>query len=295
MNWKQILLPAMNSQTLLSFKSWLKTERETKDIYPTSKDLFRAFDLCPYESTRVIIFGQDPYHSEGTADGLAFSTRQKKIPPSLKVIFREIYRDMNIQYFHNISIEEFFPTGNLENWARNGFLLLNTALTVEKGAAGSHQGKGWEILIEAVLKALNEHPKQLIFCLWGNQAKELRGKISARHMVLSASHPAAELYNPGQNAGFYWSRHFSIIRDILPVNNDQNINPCVNFMDFFDKEKAKKMIQKHYPIDAEKLIQYIDDELIIYAPLSKERYYEKLKEFELSLSTKPREYENEKV
>jgi uracil-DNA glycosylase len=295
MNWKQILSPAMNSQAILSFKGWLKSERENKDIYPTSKDLFRAFDLCQYEDTRVVIFGQDPYHSEGTADGLAFSTRQTTIPPSLMVIFREIYRDLNIQYFHNITIEEFFPTGNLENWARNGFLLLNTALTVEKGIAGSHQGKGWEILIEAVLKALNEHPKQLIFCLWGKNAKELRGKISARHMILSAAHPAAELYNPGQKAGFYWSRHFSIIRDILPVNNDQNINPSVNFMDCFDKEKAKKIIKEHYPIDAEKLIQYIEDELIIHAPLSKERYYAKLKEFELSLSTKHREYENKEV
>lgn len=291
MNWKQILLPAMNSEKMQSFKTWLKSQRETSTIYPTSKDIFRAFDLCPYGDTRVVIFGQDPYHSEGTADGLAFSTRQATIPPSLKVIFREIYRDLNIQHFHNITLEEFFPTGNLENWARNGFLLLNTVLTVEKGTAGSHQGKGWEILIEAVLKALNEHPNQLIFCLWGKNAKELQGRISARHMILTAAHPAAELYNPGQNKGFYWSRHFSIIRDILPMIGDKNINPSVNLIDFFDKERAKKLVKEHYPIDAEKLVQFIDEDLLIHIPLSKERYYNRLKEFELSLSTKITENE----
>ena len=290
MNWKQILTPAMNSDKMQMFKNWLKGERETKDIYPEKKDVFRAFDLCPYENVRVVIFGQDPYHGPGQADGLAFSSRSEQRPPSLGVIFREIYRDLNIQYFHNITLDEYFPTNSLENWARNGFLLLNTALTVEKGTAGSHQGKGWEILLDEVLKALNNHSKNLIFCLWGKEAKSLQDKIGAKHTILTAAHPAAELYNPGQNQGFYWSRHFSIIRDILPVNNDQDINPHVNLMDCFDKEKARKIIRAHYPIDADQLIQYIDQDMLVHAPVSKEKYYAKLKEFDLFISTKIREY-----
>jgi len=292
MNWKQILMPVMNSDKLQTFKTWLKAERETKDIYPAPKDVFRAFDLCPYENVRVIIFGQDPYHKPDVADGLVFSTRNKIRPPSLGVIFREIYRDLNIQYFHNITLDEYFPTNSLENWARNGFLLLNTILTVEKGLPLSHQGKGWEILLDEVLKALNNHPKNLIFCLWGKEAKSLQDRIGAKHTILTAAHPAAELYSPGQKAGFYWSRHFSIIRDILPVNNDQDINHHVNLIDCFDKEKAKKIIKDHYPIDSDRLIQYIDQDMLVHVPVSKERYYTKLKEFDLFISTKIRENDN---
>lgn len=286
MNWKQILAPAMKDPKVETFKKWLKSERENKTIYPGSSDVFRAFDLCPYEQTRVIIFGQDPYHSPGTADGLAFSTRQDKIPPSLMVIFREIYRDLNIQYFHNITMEEFFPTGNLESWAKMGFLLMNTTLTVEEGKANSHKDMGWEVIVDAVIDALNDHTHNLIFCLWGNEAKSLKGKIGSKHMILEAAHPAAELYNPGQKAGFYWSRHFSIIRDILPVNNGRDPRISVNLEDFFDRNKAVQMVKKHYPIDADHLTQYILEELIVHAPVSKERYYEKLKKFEVSLSTK---------
>ena len=292
MNWKQIISPVLNSDDMQTFKTWLKNERETKQIYPDAKDTFRAFDLCPYESTRVVIFGQDPYHSAGTADGLAFSTRQDVIPPSLKVIFREIYRDLNIQYFHNVTLEEFFPTGNLQKWAEMGFLLLNTILTVEKGVAGSHKEKGWENLTEAVIKALNDHPNRLVFLLWGNHAKMLKEKINNRHMIFEAAHPAAELYKEGKTeAGFYWNRHFSIVRDILPTMENKDINPHVLLDDAFDKEKAIAIIKEHYPLDAEKLTKYVNEEMIIHAPVNKERYYAKLKKFELSLSTKYSENE----
>lgn len=295
MNWKQVLSPILEDPKMIAFKTWLKNERLTKKIYPDAHSVFRAFDLCPYDQTRVIIFGQDPYHSPGTADGLAFSTQQDQRPPSLGVIFREIYRDLNIQYFHNITVEEYFPTNDLEPWTRMGFLLLNTTLTVEEAKANSHKDMGWGMVIDAAINALNDHPKNLIFCLWGASAKSLRGKISARHMVLEAAHPASELYNPGQGQGFYWSRHFSIIRDILPINNDEDPRRSANLMDCFDKKKAIELINKHYPIDAESLSKYVLEDLTIHIPLNKERYYSKLKQFEIGLSTKILEHENQKV
>ena len=162
MTWNEILGPVLASPKMAEVKQFIKEGRMIKNIYPDGKSVFRAFDMCQYDDTKCVIMGQDPYPTEGTADGLAFSSATT-IPGSLQIIFKEIYRDLNIQYFHNITFEEFFPTGNLENWTKMGFLLLNTALTVEEGKPGSHKGIGWEVVTEAVFDALNKKDHQIIF------------------------------------------------------------------------------------------------------------------------------------
>lgn len=287
MTWKEVLAPALQSQKMQEIKKFLQNERNTKNIYPDGKSVFRAFELSPYSKTKVVIIGQDPYHTPGTADGLSFSTQQEKTPPSLQVIFKEIYRDLNIQYMHNVTIEEFFPTNNLQRWAEMGFLMLNTVLTVEEGKAGSHKDLGWDIVIKAVFDGLNKKDHQVAFLLWGKEAQKYRSLIdpNSKHVVFSAAHPAAELYSGG-SGGFLGCRHFSIIRDIIPEIEGRNIYPTAGLDVCFDKEKAKAIIREHYPIDAEQICEYIDEELFIHIPVNKERYWKEMNKFEKSLSTK---------
>lgn len=284
-SWKEILNPVMNSSEMLQLREWLKTERETKKIYPDPKDTLRVFDLCPYRNTKVVILGQDPYHTPGTADGLAFSSKQAKTPASLLNIFKEIYIDLNIQYFHNMNFSEFFPTNSLDNWANNGFLLLNTILTVEEGQPLSHKGKGWERLISVVFDALNEHPKRIVFLLWGKQAQEYEKMINTdKHLVFTAPHPASDAYKSG--AGFVGCKHFSIVRDILPTIHNETGFETITLNSCFDKEKAVEIVKREYPKEAEKLEKYIRKEMIISVPVNESKYIQSLRSFELSLSTK---------
>jgi uracil-DNA glycosylase len=284
-NWKSILAPVLESAKITELKAFLKKERETKKIYPEGKDIFRAFDLCPYENTKVVIIGQGPYHTPGTADGIAFSTKQDKRPPSLEVIFKEIYKDLNIQYFQDITFEEFFPSNNLEKWTQMGFLLLNSALTVEEGKPDSHLDIGWQNVIKTAIEGLNAKEHQVIILLWGKEAKQFEQYVDpkSKNVVFTASHPAAELYKEG--AGFYGCRHFSLIRDILPQINGINIFPTVNLDCCFDKEKAKELIKSFYPMESEKICQYIDKELIIHVPFNKDKYWEEVRKFEKNIST----------
>jgi len=268
-------------------KKFLQNERATKKIYPEGKNVFRAFDLCLFDNTKVVIIGQDPYHTPGTADGLAFSTQQKVIPPSLQVIFKEIYKDMNIQYYHEESFEKFFPTGNLESWAKNGFLMLNTVLTVEEGKPNSHKDLGWVDVIQKVFDGLNQKDHQVIFLLWGKEAQKYKSLIDpkSKHIVLNAAHPATELYNDNKG-GFYGCGHFSAVRDILPGIEGRNIFTSAKLDACFDKEKAKLLVKERYPIDAEAICEYIDDEMIIHVPINKEIYWKEVRKFEELISTK---------
>lgn len=277
MNWKEILAPALQSQKMQNIKGFLKDERATKNIYPEGKDVFRPFELCPFEKTKVVILGDEPYNTPGTADGLAFSTMQEDIPAPLLNIFKEIYRDLNIQYYYNSTFEEFFPNGNLEQWARNGFLLLNTCLTVEEGKPGSHSTLGWEIVIEKVIEGLMAKEEQVIFLLWGDSAKEYVRLIKkpSKHVFFEADHPTSE--------NFIGCRHFSIVRDVIPASND--LFPSVRLDAYFDKEKAKELVNKEYPIDSQKICDYIDKELIIHVPVNKEIYWKEVRKFEKLMST----------
>lgn len=286
MNWKQILAPVLSSPKMAEVKKFLNDERIKKSIWPLGKDVFRAFDLCPFENTKVVILGQDPYHTPETADGLAFSTRQTKTPPSLQVIFKEIYKDMNIQYYHNETFEEYFPTNNLEKWAQRGFLLLNTVLTVEEGKAGSHKDLGWQDVTRKAIEALNDSGNRVIYLLWGKEAQKYEEIINTKkHIVLTAGHPATELYQGG-NGTFYGCRHFSIVRDLLPEIEGKDVMPRVGLDAFFDKEAAKKLVKEQYPIDAEKICNYIDYDMILTAPVNKEIYWKYVRSFENDISTK---------
>lgn len=286
-NWKEVLAPAFSHPKVTALKAFIQEERKKgKNIYPAPADVFRAFDLCPLGNTKVVIIGQDPYHSPGTADGIAFSSRQAITPPSLKVIFKEIYQDLNIQYFHNVTYEEFFPTNNLEKWARYGFLLLNATLSVEEGKAGSHAGMGWEIVIQSVVDALNKLPHVTALLLWGNAAKEFKQYVdpNGKVVVFEASHPAAELYKT--EAGFLGCRHFSILRDILPTIEGRNLYKEAHLDAYFDKKHAKELINECYPLHAKQICDYIDKDLFIHIPVNKEEYFNEMKKIELVLSTK---------
>jgi uracil-DNA glycosylase len=287
MTWNEILGPVLASAKLMEVKAFLQAERKTKNIYPLGKDVFRAFDACPYTETKVVILGQDPYAGPGMADGLAFSSRGQQIPASLQVIFKEVYTDLNIQYFHDRTFTEFFPVPDLTNWTKMGILLLNTILTVEENKAGSHRGIGWELVTETVIEALNKKDWQVIFLLWGKDAQAYKSMIDEKkHVVLEAAHPAAELHN-SEGPKFTGCRHFSIVRDVMPTLRKENYYTHLNLDSCFDKEKAMKIAKEEYPIEADKICFWIKNGIVLDVPINKENYHKEMRNIELGFSTKP--------
>ena len=183
------------------FRELARKLHEEKDrgivIYPPGSKIFRAFDLCPLDAVKVVILGQDPYHGAGQAMGLSFSVPEGiAAPPSLKNIFKEIESDLGIRMS---------GSPDLEPWARQGVLLLNSVLTVRAGVAGSHAGWGWQNFTDAVIKLISERCEGVVFMLWGNYARSKAGLIdSGRHLVLQAAHPS-----PLARGAFFGCRHFS--------------------------------------------------------------------------------------
>lgn len=167
-------------------------------IYPPGKQIFNALDSTPFDRVRVVILGQDPYHGPGQAHGLCFSVQPDvKVPPSLLNIYREIESDLGIVPPRH---------GYLQSWAEQGVLLLNAVLTVERGQAGSHQGKGWERFTDTIVQLLNEEREGLVFMLWGNYARQKGAVINRRkHLILNAPHPSPL----SAHQGFFGCRHFS--------------------------------------------------------------------------------------
>jgi uracil-DNA glycosylase len=167
-------------------------------IFPRGSEYFRALDLTPLDKVRVVILGQDPYHGEGQAHGLCFSVRPGvRTPPSLVNIYKELATDLDIRPARH---------GFLEHWARQGVLLLNSVLTVEMGQAAAHQGKGWELFTDAVIRLVNAREEPVVFMLWGAYAQRKAGFVDAsRHLVLKAPHPSPL----SAHNGFFGSRHFS--------------------------------------------------------------------------------------
>lgn len=183
-------------------------EYSEKTVFPLDKDIFTAFNACPYHSLKVVILGQDPYHGDRQAQGLAFSVPEDvAIPPSLKNIFKEIQSDVNGAMPHS---------GNLMHWSQQGVLLLNSTLTVEKGVPGSHQGLGWERFTDAVIKKISEDTQHIVFLLWGNFAISKRSLIDEnKHLVLTAPHPSPlSAYR-----GFFSCKHFNQTNKYLKENN----------------------------------------------------------------------------
>lgn len=266
MHWNDDLIKplATSSEKFRSLRDFIATERKTKNIYPAPENIYNAFKLCPYDNVKVVIIGQDPYFTPGTAHGLSFSTLQTQTPPSLLNIYKELHSDlysyMNFETFR----KEICTTNDLTNWAKQGFLLLNSCLTVEDGKAGSHSNKGWEVLIEKVMNALNEHQNPIVFMLWGNHAKEYRKMITAQHhMILEAAHPSPL----SADKGFFGCKHFSKACNFIYQNHDIE-SKKIDTNGFVDVEgiakKVKNEIKKngYYLEDAINTIEYIKNKII---------------------------------
>ncbi len=198
-SWKTSLADEFSAPYFKDLSKHVKaTYLSNKTVFPPPRFIFNAFSLCPYNQTRVVILGQDPYHGLGQAHGLCFSVPTGiKVPPSLQNIYKEIVSDLGVPSATN---------GDLSSWARQGVLLLNATLTVEAAHPGSHQGLGWERFTDAVIKKLSDEKEHLIFILWGRSAQAKGAQINAtKHLVLKAAHPSPL----SAHNGFFGCRHFS--------------------------------------------------------------------------------------
>ena len=181
--------------------SLLSDHNSGKKIYPEPKNFFKSFEICPYENVKVVILGQDPYHTPGAANGLAFSVnKNQKLPPSLKNIFKEIKSDVGVEN----------EIGNLTKWAKQGVLLLNSSLTVLEGMPGSHSQIGWQTFTDKAVQLI-QRKKKVIFMLWGNFAKRKKQLIGDDNYILEAPHPSPF----SANSGFFGCKHFSKANEIL--------------------------------------------------------------------------------
>jgi len=197
-SWKAALQEEFEKPYFKELSRFVREEYVKCKIYPHPKDVFRAFDLCPFERVGVVILGQDPYHGMKQANGLCFAVHEGiAIPPSLQNIFKEIEDDLGITPEQN---------GDLSRWAKQGVLLLNATLTVRANIPGSHQNKGWEEFTDAAIRKLSDERERLVFMLWGNYAKNKGAVIDrAKHLVLEAAHPSPF----SAASGFFGCRHFS--------------------------------------------------------------------------------------
>lgn len=203
-SWKPFLKSEFNKPYFKELSQFLHEEYENKTIFPPKGAVFRAFST-DLNQVKVVILGQDPYHTPGVADGLAFSVSGKSdyMPPSLLNIYKEIDADIGAHVN---------KTGDLSSWQRQGVLLLNNVLTVEAHKAGSHRGKGWEIFTEEVIKYLNETRENLVFILWGRDARSKKELIdTSKHLVLESAHPSPL----SAHNGFFGSRPFSKTNEYL--------------------------------------------------------------------------------
>lgn len=212
-SWDEKLSVIWNSSGFKNFYNMIMKLYDEKNIYPLKENIFNAFKLTSFENVKVVIMGQDPYHGEGEAHGLSFSVQDNvKIPPSLQNIYKELYNDLGIPPKN---------TGNLTGWAKEGVLLLNSTLTVEKDKANSHQGLGWQYFTDYVIKVLNLSEKPIVFILWGNFARSKKVLITnPKHLILESPHPSPfSAYN-----GFFGSKPFSKTNDFLIKNNIKPID-----------------------------------------------------------------------
>lgn len=203
-SWHEALASEWDAPYFSDLAEWVRGQYASKKIFPPAGRIFAAFDACPFNDVKVVILGQDPYHDDGQANGLCFSVAPGvRMPPSLLNIFKEVSADTGVP----------MPAdGNLDRWARQGVLLLNSTLTVEAHRAGSHQGHGWEQFTDAAIKALNDRREGLVFILWGAYASRKGALIDRkRHLVLESPHPSPL----SASRGFFGNHHFSRANDYL--------------------------------------------------------------------------------
>jgi uracil-DNA glycosylase len=212
-NWDALLEEEFKKDYFIKIIEFIDEEYKTKMIYPPYDEIYNAFKLTPPEKVKVVILGQDPYHEEGQAHGLAFSTPEgRPIPRSLKNIFKEIADE----YDYPIP-----DSGCLESWAKQGVFLLNTVLTVEEGNANSHSKCGWQTFTNNVIKILNAQNQPIVYLLWGKQAEKKKELISnPNHLVLITSHPSPF----SARRGFFGSKHFKLANEFLKNNGLDEID-----------------------------------------------------------------------
>ncbi len=213
-SWKKALEEEFGKEYFEQLTDFVKGEYVSGKVYPSPKNIFRAFDLTPFRDVKVVILGQDPYHGASQAIGLSFAVDENTtLPPSLKNIYKELEDDLGI------SMKD--ASGDLSRWAKQGVLLLNATLTVRAAAAGSHQGHGWEIFTDAAIKALSDKREHLVFILWGNYARQKGAHIDrSKHLVIESAHPS-----PFSAAnGFFGSRPFSKTNEYLEANGERSID-----------------------------------------------------------------------
>jgi uracil-DNA glycosylase len=213
-SWKEHLRAEFEEPYFKELTDFVKEEYKNGKVYPAPKNIFRAFELCPFDQVKVVILGQDPYHGTGQANGLSFAVEPgTTVPPSLHNIFKEIESEFGKPLAHT--------DGDLSRWAKQGVLLLNATLTVRARAAGSHQGKGWEQFTDAVVRALSEERTHLVFMLWGNYAKQKGAHIDrSKHLVLESAHPSP--YSAA--SGFFGNGHFKRANEYLLEHGEAPID-----------------------------------------------------------------------
>lgn len=212
-SWLAKLGDAFSQPYMAELKAFLVEEKRRHRVFPPGPEIFNAFDSTPFDSVRVVILGQDPYHGDGQAHGLCFSVKQPtRPPPSLRNIFKELHQDLGTPV----------PThGDLSHWASQGVLLLNTVLTVRAHEANSHRNHGWEHFTDAVISRLNADREGLVFVLWGSAAGKKASMIdSERHLILRSVHPSPL----SAHRGFFGSGHFSAINAHLSARGEVEID-----------------------------------------------------------------------
>jgi uracil-DNA glycosylase len=213
-SWKKHLEGEFDKPYFKELTDFVKKEYKNEVVYPPPKFIFRAFELCPFNTVEVVILGQDPYHGPKQANGLSFAVEEGIIlPPSLKNIFKEIEKEFG-EPIQNKS-------GDLSRWATQGVLLLNATLTVRARMAGSHQKKGWEEFTDAAIKAVSDQKEHVVFMLWGNYAKAKGAHIDRdKHLVLESAHPSPF----SADHGFFGNGHFKKANDYLVKHGKKPIN-----------------------------------------------------------------------
>lgn len=211
-SWREILGEEVEQPYFQRLRRFLAEERARHQVFPSEENVFQALEWTPWEKVRVVVLGQDPYHDEGQAHGVAFSVPPGvKPPPSLRNILKELHEDLGCPVPNH---------GWLASWARQGVLLLNTVLTVRAHEAGSHRDQGWERFSDAVLGAIQARSTPAVFVLWGNAARKKAAQIASRHTVLQSAHPSPL----SARHGFLGSKPFSVINRALDAQDSAIID-----------------------------------------------------------------------
>ena len=213
-SWKKVLESQFDKEYFVRLVEFVRSEYQTGTVYPPAKFIFRAFELTPFDKVKVVILGQDPYHGRCQANGLCFAVNKGvRLPPSVQNIYKEITTDLG----HSPQ----YPDGDLEEWAKQGVLLLNATLTVSEKSPGSHQNKGWEQFTDAVIKTLSDQKEHLVFILWGAYAQKKGAVIdSEKHLVIKSAHPSPF----SAYSGFFGSQPFSKCNNYLSLFGGEPIN-----------------------------------------------------------------------